>query len=373
MKIGFIADVHIGNHRQQAGTYKLSMNRRCQQTIAVLVAAADTALSKGCDQLVVLGDLFDNERPTPQMIAAVMDALKISTTLLVGNHDRTSDAYGDHALGWAYHVQGLGVVNRPTTISFGGMNAVHMVPFQAGNPKKWLPAAIERNVLEFSMKIGIAPQTLCIHLGLRDAKARKTPWAAAAEDAVDVEWLADLCYEHGISHVFAGNWHTWQQHLFSHSFTNKRVTMTQVGALVPTGWDNPGFVGYGGLAIFDGETVERVEIPGPRFIDVIDEEGLEHNLGTFPYVRWTCKPDEVQQAQSTLEDLVELNRIRGYVVRVDDEETRSKARAAACSASDTNTLGGALDAYVGELTMHQDVSRPNVLNLCRKYLGVAGP
>lgn len=374
MKIAFCADVHIGNHKICGGPYSLTMNDRCRATLAVLESAAWSVSVESCDQLVVLGDLFDTECPTPQMIAATAEALSgVMSHTLVGNHDQVSSREGDHALGWMRHSRNQGIHEKPEMFFDGenSQNAVLMVPFQVGDPTEWLLREVAQLVQRCAPDAIYKTRTLCIHLGLRDKEARKNPWAAKAIDAVDIEWLAELCSRHGITHVFAGNWH------HAGDWTIDGVRMVQCGALVPTGWDNPGLEGYGGLVFFDTRTAEvtRHEVPGPRFVeiestlDLMAQTEAAKALGHKLYVRSTCPPSMVSTITAVLEEATDL---AGWDVVPDLTAEREGAERASRAARDQSTLVEALDSFVAELELAEGVARSAVLQRCAGFLGLQG-
>jgi hypothetical protein len=169
--IGFIADVHVGNHRQHGGSVNAGLNDRCRSVLSALCRAKEQASAAGCTALVVLGDLFDTDQPNPQMIAAVGGALvgPLHTQILMGNHDRASGAPGDHALGWARQVEMLDVVEFPQVAALGEVGTLLLVPFRPGDPREWLPDVVA-DLAEKAPKG--RRRVLCVHLGLRDAPGR---------------------------------------------------------------------------------------------------------------------------------------------------------------------------------------------------------
>lgn len=50
------------------------------------------------------------------------------------------------------------------------------------------------------------------------------------------------------------------------------LVVMQIGALCPSGFDNPGLHGYGTVAFWDGERLSWEELPGPRFCTVRSDE-----------------------------------------------------------------------------------------------------
>ena len=60
----------------------------------------------------------------------------------------------------------------------------------------------------------------------------------------------------------------------------------QVGALAPTGFDDPGPVGYGGLVTWDPDTqaLETYQLPGPRFLAVTSVAAVSYTHLTLPTI-----------------------------------------------------------------------------------------
>ena len=48
MRVGFVADVHVGNHIRFGGPIEAGMNRRCRETVATLRRAVLKAREEGC-------------------------------------------------------------------------------------------------------------------------------------------------------------------------------------------------------------------------------------------------------------------------------------------------------------------------------------
>jgi hypothetical protein len=263
-----------------------------------------------------------------------------------------------------------GVVIEKPTVAKSDYGWLYMVPFQEGVCSEWLPAVL--NKLTASLKTrSDEPAALFVHMGLRDATARQNPWAAKAADAIDVEVLADLCRKHQIGHVFAGNWHTHQQWQFEFDCGFK-VLLTQVGALVPTGWDNPGIDGYGGIAVFGHSGVTVREVPGPRFVTVTtDAELAAVPISDNVYARYVCPPERAAHATFTCQAATKAKAIRHWEVKIDSAEVNAGARAGAQAASDSQTLHEALGRYVAELSTPPDVKSERVLTLCAAMLGLS--
>src|SRR5262249_55231775 len=87
-------------------------------------------------------------------------------------------------------------------------------------------------------------------------------WKLKAEDAVVLEHVQSLARSIGATRVMAGNWHdgkTW----------DRPPVVCQVGALAPTGCDNPGLGRYAQVVVADVKEGWTRRFPvhaGPRFL-----------------------------------------------------------------------------------------------------------
>lgn len=350
MKIANVADVHMANHRILGGEVKAGINRRGQLVLNALDRAYDVAIGEGCEVMVINGDLTDTSRPPAQHLAALQKICgKLRTIILKGNHDMESVEPGDHSLGPLAPV--AQVVEAPTKIRLGktGVDAVELwaVPFRPGRAAEWLPTVLAE-VQGSPASGGPASPTkvLALHLGLQDGKT--PPWLDGAHDSVKVEQLAELCVKHGLTAVYAGNWHepkTWAM---------GGVQVVQIGTLAPTGWDNPG-LGFGTMAIFDSKRPAAgkvLAVPGPRFLDNADDAKKALEQGCTPFVRLRAAPEEMDVARAT-EEL--LHKAGAEVEIVPDAgEAQARLRQAAGVARSADTVADAVAAYVKTMPIPEE-------------------
>lgn len=309
-KAFFIADVHSGNHGGFAGSYQVGLNWRARRVLGVLRdAAAIVGRDRGAG-LYVAGDLFNSHEPAPQVMAATIAALKDYDWLaaeddgteppsrlhhepslvgiLRGNHDANSTVPGDDALAPLAYIDGFDVVDKVSPYQFadcprrgpeqwnidldGGIVGL-MVPFQPGKPDDWLPKVLaDHKVEERGIKV------LVTHFGIADGN---TP-GDMADKAMHVDRLRELCIEHGFRYVFSGDWHTRRQWVFP------ECTIVQIGALVPTGFNNPGLDGYGSVWALSEAGLELHELPGPRFIPLATLTQARQMID-----RWRAEPPAI--------------------------------------------------------------------------------
>lgn len=375
-KIAFVSDVHVENHRRLGGATVGGINDRCQRILDVLALAAREAIKAECDGFIVAGDLFDSVRPTPQIITQVQQILEdlrvaaCSPVILLGNHEQQSALAGDHSLGPLLLC--ADVVDKPRIIWRKGWEDLEVwcAPFQPGQGKDWLPDAM-RSCAASPIASKDARRVLCVHLGMRDAST--APWLQHASDAIDVGLVRELCVKHGVKAVAAGNWHDRRSWDFDLG-TDEEVRVLQVGALVPTGWDNPGEQGYGTLAIWDGDTWDVRELPGPRFVRMgvadMRKRAIGSTSNTNLFVQVDCGAEELRDVSAEVARAVEAKKIGPSEAVVDNAVVQAQARTAASAARSSKTLAEALEVYVRAMPLVDGVSREAVMARSRRYLGV---
>lgn len=372
MKVAFIGDVHFGNHRQYGGELQQGMNERFRMTLRALRAALAWASAQSCTDVVIAGDVFDTPKPLPQQLTAVREVLlefSGAVHLILGNHDRVSETRGDHGLG-PLSLEDIGdgimVYDRPAVIGDSTCQLL-LCPFDARPVKEWLPQVLESTSWSYSCA---SPRRLvCGHFGLWErAQESSQPWLTNAADAIEVQAVVRLLAQHGVSELFVGNYHTHFR------WTIDDVQLHQLGALVPTGFDNPGF-SYGYVQTWpDGASTI---VGGPRFVVVSSGEELgaaaarAEREACVLYVDWRVAPEAYE---ATLEDARCPWRNQclpaGSVVEVHVDRKFSKLRAAeaAGAARSSETLVEAVHAFVQKAEMPPHVSRQNVLEHVRRFL-----
>lgn len=375
MRVAVIGDVHVGNHRRQGGTLEGGLNERCRQVVEVLDAAMHFAAERECTDFVVAGDLYDTQRPEPQVIAAVQQCMrkrvKMKKRLMLGNHDMVSTFPGDHALG-PHELDHVQIVTRPTTVRTSqGPTAAElvMVPFMPQvTGEGYLRQTLQK--LAKDRQLGTAsPKLLVMHMGIIDAHT--PPWLQQSSGAIDVDKLLDMMEAHSIRACAAGDWHV--QHEWRRDIgAGNELRAVQIGALVPTGWDNPGLKGYGGMVIWDSDAEQITDVhqlPGPRFIVASDineaheQAAAAKKMGCHLYVELRVDP-----ADAGLSFALENHEGVGLDVRVDRKQVEAAARSAAFAARSAKTLDDALAKYVGQMSLPDRVERDAVLQLAKGFL-----
>jgi hypothetical protein len=385
--------------RRFGGETQAGLNVRCMQTVHVLHEAAELAEREGCPELWVLGDLFDTVRPEPQVIAAVMAALEPKditlapharrVRLLMGNHEMVNREYGDHALGPMQALEWVqlhdGLPGWTEYDSPGGMRgevhatpgAIMAVPFVPGQPAtQWMPGVGTWNQPpEEGTRMAIVS-----HVGIAD---ERTPKYLPGPGSVPLEHVVREADAMGAELVLAGDWHehrVWRRT----GASGRQITVMQVGALVPTGFDNPGMQGYGTVVTWDTETGKTAvhKLDGPRFVQtrdatLADVRRLRVGAPYTLHVQVVVPPGQVgaaraaadawaaeREAEEYLKRPAGVNVYIGKVVEsevlVDAEEAQTMLRTAAAAATSGETLGEALEAFVRGMPLPADVDRAAV-------------
>ncbi len=391
-RAGVVADVHLGNHKRFGGETVGSINVRCRLALDVFKRAVAAAKAASCTHFVVAGDLFDYARPEPALLAAAQEIIEdvaeqMGVYLMIGNHDRTSGVYNDNAL--APLRPYATIVDKPLRVVGEDGAELLLVPYQPGPVVEWLQPAVsalisERDASDDSRaRLGgttadTLSQLLVLHMGIRDDAT--PPWLRDAPGAVNVEALRRMCEDLDIDHVMAGDWHehkVWK----STGMPGHRPYMMQLGALVPTGWDNPGVVGYGTFATWEqrlhregGPRVKRIEIPGPRFVkvstsadrDAAVESGMKDNT---LFVSEVCAPEDLAE-RTMMANLMTagLKEIGGYEVLPDQTIAKADARMAASLARNAETFDAALEGFVAAMPLGEHINRGAVHERCKEFL-----
>jgi hypothetical protein len=354
--IHFIADVHLGNHRQHSGPVECGVNTRCREGLEVLQRVVNTC---GDEPLVILGDLLDNTRPRPQLLAelqAILGSSSRSTLVLVGNHEIVSTTPGDHALGPLDAEYGVHVVDRPCTWGVDDATLL-MVPY--GVELQRLPEIVHEMCA--SLATG-KPRALCGHFGIVDANT--PPYLRDDPDAVELDVLLRLCEQHSISKVFAGHWHkarTWQ-HVY------------QVGALMSADWRDPGFRGLGRQLMWHARSgVGEQYFAGPRFVNVATAGELEElatDAGIADCViraRWTVPAEAMEACRA--QAAVIMRSAKNNIAAVEVLPAAQQGAVAEAQADAVANTDTAISDYVAGMSLPKGMQPTAVVAKTKQYLG----
>lgn len=361
------ADIHSWNHRLLGGPVVAGVNRRNAEVLGVLsrVCTLVARYQDGKGTLVVLGDAFDAARPSPQMERAFMDALAPLTdtggrvVILVGNHDRFSDAPGDHALAPLGRLPGVTVVDEPGVYELAGRLVLLVPPV----PRGGLFEDYLRDTLESlpTKQVDIVG----VHAGIED---NATPhFLKGSRGAINVIKIAALAKTVGATEVYAGDWHS------PRVWGLDGVKVVQCGALVPTGWDNPGNE-YG--RVYEVGADNRFFVfPGPRFYEAADSKDAENKLRMralglggrdINYVRVRLPAGRGREVLKAHLEAVAAE----HDSRVDVLPVESVSNAASTGERARSSVDEALAAAVDK--MIEENARASVLARSRQYLAAAG-
>jgi hypothetical protein len=211
--------------------------------------------------------------------------------------------------------------------------------------------------------VGQQKRLVCAHVGVSDERSPK--FLVGSHDSIDEKVFRKVLQSVGAHAAFVGNWH-------NHQVFHGDPTIFQTGALVPTGWDNPG-LGYGCVAVFDSESgrAEIFSIHGPRFLKVSTTEEIESATAALLenlYVQAVVHPDEALAFQAILDEFKKDGKIVSGEVLADPRLAEESARMAAHVARSASTLDMAVSSWVREMPLDNNVSRENVLTRIKGYL-----
>ncbi len=360
-RIGCVADIHLHNHRMFGGVVRAGLNERFFMGLTALSSAVCRAINRGCTDFVVLGDLFDTTKPTPQMIAATrrvfQKAKPMRVWLIAGNHDKSTEEPTDNSL--APFEDLCTVVDDVPHLLNGDYL---LAPYRSGPASVWM-----EEYKKIAQRTG--RQTIIFtHVGLIDQKT--PPWLQAATDAIEVKGFG--------AEVIAGNWH--EHAMFA-------LHVQQCGALVPTGFDNPLTNArkdpYGSLLIVAtgvGPNARHV-IPGPRFSvhDFISHRKLAaHYADAITYapkniyhVKLRADLSQVAEAQDSLAELMKSGIIRAGLVEPCAQDKDRVANATRKAVLNSITLDEAVVNYLDKQELPDGVVKPRVAEMVRSYVVAA--
>jgi hypothetical protein len=353
MKYCITADVHVANFRKFGGPIRAGVNQRGKQVLTSLRAAYNYAKGAECDRFIVAGDLFHSDHPTPQLIAQVADIIApkmqsvpvMKTDLMVGNHDQVSLADMDHAMA-PFTFMGVRVVEEAGTCDDGDLA---YVPFRPGQAEDWLPEEVERCQ---------GASLMVLHLGIYDDQT--APFLRKCADAVDVNWLHDLCDKHDIGDVVAGNWHTGKK------WENDTRTILIPGCLSPTGFSDLGTKGIGKMVIWDDGDIVVHTVPGIRFIKCTLDKFKEHNFDRAKthYFKLMLQPDELEEAKELIAEKKLEDR---WEYAIDNSANDEALAEAAEKARSVEQLDQAIDGYIERLEIQKPGTVAGVKKRIKAY------
>lgn len=368
MKVAIISDVHVGNHKAAAKpSVMATLNSRCMGVLNALDAACSHVLQDGhITALIVAGDLFDNTNPSAGMMFETVATLKRVTDagrqviVLTGNHEIFSEAVDDHVLSTLEFIKAAvrDSSRRGSFALHGGYGErVYVMPYLrdlAGVSAMFSPPGVRLVVSHFGIH---TPEMLAAQ-----------PWLE--HSGVPLTLVRELCAAFGFDAWMSGDWH-------GHAKLCDDPAIWQIGALVPTGWDNPGLEGYGSLVEVDFSSSKlsctRVEIPGPRFVTVTEQEfatlcagGRKPDL----YVRVRVSEDRYRDAAHVIREL-SANNFAHVEISVQREAVLSVVDRAVQVTRRPESLTGVVHRFVDGMLLPKDVAKDEVLRRSLNLLGLS--
>lgn len=383
-RVACVADCHIGPHQVFGGPSRLGLNARCWESVEVLKRAVAVANAERAETLLVVGDLFDSDRPSPQLIHAVRLALakfRGGVILVRGNHDARSDDPRDNALHAACPQDGWVIDRVETAFPHDHGQVLAAYPSTAAPMREAVPAWLR------TLTTGLA----VFHAGL---ETKGTPhFLKGGSHAVPLDAVADAVRSTlGLDVVLCGDWHEHQIHHVTRlrpddgygprrAPTEEQVPIIQIGSLCPTGFDDLSpvhgvvMVDLPGAPIPARVTVHP--IPGPRFIKAVEPSralwdriaclGVAGEATGIYLSLHPTTPEGVREARAACERYSMM--LAGWRVVPDVKATVAKARAQARSVAAAPTLEAALAHYVGAVQAQPaGVAPAEVLAACRGHL-----
>ncbi|MAF30560.1 MAG: hypothetical protein CL819_15340 [Croceicoccus sp.] len=394
MRIQTIADIHIGNHLRFArGTMEAGINRRGRLVLDAFGHVLQHELDEP-DAFFIAGDLYDEVRPEPQLLAAGMRLLGDSiewhnnpeppTSIIVGNHEQASNLEGDHALGVFSRM--ARVVEKPQAYLEEGKQdeagvLVWALPYRTDlRPQEYIESALAEMENRFDITTDYADAILLAHFGVEDQ--RTPPWLKGGHGSIHADVLHEIAAKAGISCVLAGDWHEHRSWRYDDG-----IEIVQIGALVPTGFDNPSNVAqlhpdrdpYGSVITWDnskpkGKRCSRSVVQGPRFVKTKSSAEVEAALdeasdyGHELFVQVTASADAVTAMTRHIEELQARTTMPfHFEVVADHADVRRRIESAAISAKDAETTERAIAEYVFEMPLDEDLDPQEVNRLAQGF------
>ena len=266
--VAFVADCHLGNFRQWGGeTAPDGLNVRGRLTLETLGRALKIA-HKSSQRLVIGGDLFDQRRPEPAIIAGCASVLHdytaaevpLDVEVIPGNHDTIdgSAVGGNTACATVQEVCNVhhGWTDVPVTNGHNVEVFIRLIPFNGG--KKPMAQFVDEVMTNFKAKGEL--RAIATHVGVVDDDT--PPWLRDAQDAMHKDKLFDAMDREDVAVAFVGNYHQHRE------WERGGRKIVQVGVLNPRGFGDAGLDDVGGIAFWDGDKVTWEQVAGPRFLKI---------------------------------------------------------------------------------------------------------
>lgn len=224
-RLAVVADVHADDFGSKVDPVT-GLNARWTDSVAMLEWVANDAQERGCDALIVAGDLTESRHPAPWRVAQILESLRSfggPVKLLRGNHDgeRNGQSIVDVL---AAGRPGWDGFTKPGITVVGGV-AIAMLPYLDVHHLRAIPkyatlspadanSILADAFLDIARGLyveaqGMAPQqVLVIHQGIRNALMSDTQLALMGTNSmwVDGGQLGAI----GFDAILAGHFHLHQ-------------------------------------------------------------------------------------------------------------------------------------------------------------------
>jgi hypothetical protein len=174
------------------------------------------------------------------------------------------------------------------------------------------------------------------------------------ESGIEMQAVRASMREYSVKYVFAGDFHTSRQW---------ECGIVQCGALCPTGFQDSG-LNYGHLWYVDDDgRLEKVSIPGPRFVATIEDARAAQQAKCQPFLRLRAKPGDPPQDIERWKALgIEIETV------LDDSASAEAVQDAAQRARTSNTILDALHAYVERMPIPPNADRQEIFKKSKELL-----
>ena len=363
-----IADVHLANRRDGGGELVGGLNTRAREILEAMRRASSMCDHE--DHLVVLGDLFDHADPSPALLSAAQRALAPNAGaalahVIVGNHDMRSSEIGNNACAPLWPVANV-VEGHPQVIVDHTVSnvAALLVPF--GTPVADTICDALMYAEEQADWVDAEERIILGHWGI--STEDDPPFMRNARDAINVDELYNFCVKANVDGVAAGNWHKRRSFEVADADNRKPVHILQTGALVPTGYNNPGIEGYGTVCWWAAGVKQWkwIELPGRRYLRHVPRRSeLQYDRGNKIFVKVDVDPDagDIDEVRRILSEMP----VASTVVPVNRQASKQASEAASAVQSQ-ETLAEALAAFIDKMPIPTGVDRKEVLIAAQKYL-----
>lgn len=343
-------DIHLHNWPAFADPGHLpGLNTRAEQIVRCVGAVLRQAEKHACQRVVFLGDIFETHKPSIALQHALAEQLvstSASTILMVGNHDRISMSPDDHALAMFKHLPATKVIQASSIT-----DDLVMIPWSTNNVTDEIHARLSHANADF-------PKVLCLHAGLYDKSEapRAEQGNRDAHDAIEVNSLVKICRRYNIRRVFSGHWHAHRE--YTHG---PELTITQLGALVPSGFNNAEHTSrYGQCVVVDEHlNVTPVQISGPRFLRATTLKGVQELVtmheGYKPYISVKANVADMPLMRDYLTDQLSEGTIGGFIVEPSASSLQELATNVRVSVSKTSAEDAITD-YISEMAPDADIA-----------------